>query len=310
MSANDRTPDALKSGVIGFYTKPVSMLELEHAFSRIEDLSERPVKQLLLVEDDPNQLKSIEALLEGGDIKISTATTAAKAQELIEANSYDCVVLDIGLPDTSGLKLLEKLRSGSDTEFVPIIVYSGRELEPKERAQLDQYAQSIIIKNIKSPERLLDDTTLFLHRVEDNLPSEQRQTIRMLHDSEKVFVGKKVLLVDDDMRNIFSLSAVLQEKEIKVITAVNGQESLDQLEAEPDVALVLMDIMMPEMDGYEAMRHIRAQKRFRKLPVIALTAKAMKGDRAQCIEAGASDYLAKPVDTEKLLSMMRVWLYQ
>lgn len=310
MSGNDRSVDALKGGAIGFYTKPVTMVQLNQAFSRIEDLSERPVKQLLVVEDDPNQLKSIEALLEGSDVEISTATTGAEAESRIEANNYDCIVLDIGLPDTNGLNLLESLRSKPDAEQVPIVVYSGRELEPKERAKVDHYAQSVIVKNARSPERLLDDTTLFLHRVEDNLPDEQRETIRMLHDSETVFIGKKILLVDDDMRNIFSLSAVLQEKGVEVLTAANGQESLDQLAAEPDVSLVLMDIMMPEMDGYEAMRRIRAQERFKNLPIIALTAKAMKGDRAQCIEAGASDYLAKPVDTEKLLSMMRVWLYQ
>jgi len=310
MSANDRTMDAMKGGAIGFYTKPVSMDDLEKAFSRIENIYSRSVKSLLLVEDDKNQLKSMQELLCGNDVEITTATSGLEAQQLIESNKFDCIVLDIGLPDMSGLKLLESLRAIPEADQIPVVVHSGRELESKERADLEHYAQSVIIKSAKSPERLLDDTTLFLHRVEDNLPQEQRQTIRMLHDSEALFVGSKVLLVDDDMRNIFSLSAVLQEKNVEVFTAANGKEALEQLEAEPNIALVLMDIMMPVMDGYEAMRQIRYQKRFKSLPIIALTAKAMKGDRAQCIEAGASDYLAKPVDTEKLLSMMRVWLYQ
>ncbi len=216
----------------------------------------------------------------------------------------------VGLPDMSGLNLLEALRAQPEAEQIPVVVYTGKELEPKERAQLDHYAQSVIIKDARSPERLLDDTTLFLHRVEEDLPEAQRRTIRMLHDVETLFAGRKVLLVDDDMRNIFSLSAVLQEKSVEVFTAANGREALEQLQAEPDIALVLMDIMMPEMDGYEAMRRIREQPRFAELSIIALTAKAMKGDRALCIEAGANDYLAKPVDTEKLLSMMRVWLYR
>lgn len=310
MSASDRSMDAMKGGAIGFYTKPVSIDDLEQSFSRIEELNQRAVKQLLLVEDDAIHLKSMKELLDGDDIEIKTADTGEEAEKLIAKHTFDCIVLDIGLPDMSGLKLLESMRARKENDQIPVVVHSGRELDPKERSELDKYAQSVIIKNARSPERLLDDTTLFLHRVEDQLPEQQRRTIRMLHDSEALFVGRKVLLVDDDMRNIFSLSAVLQEKEMDVYTAANGQEALDSLAEQPDISLVLMDIMMPEMDGYEAMRRIRAQEQFQSLPIIALTAKAMKGDRSQCIKAGANDYLAKPVDTEKLLSMMRVWLYQ
>jgi tubulin-specific chaperone A len=183
-------------------------------------------------------------------------------------------------------------------------------LTPEERAMLDKYAERVMVKDVCSPERLLDETALFLHRVENDLPEEKQRVIRMLHDREAIFDGRKVLIVDDDMRNVFALTSVMEEKGLKLLVASNGQECLDMLEESPDIHLVLMDIMMPVMDGYEAMRRIRKQKRFSNLPIITLTAKAMKGDRAACIEAGASDYLAKPVDTEKLLSMLRVWLYQ
>ncbi|MBF0380299.1 MAG: response regulator [Magnetococcales bacterium] len=310
MSSNDSSLDAMKRGAIGFLTKPVSMGEMELAFSRIEDMIDRPVKRLLLVEDDPVQLKSLCELIGNGDVQTVVAESGKKAEQLLAKELFDCIVLDIGLPDMDGLDLLEKLRTRDGKRGIPVVVYTGKELEPQERATLDHYAQSIIIKDVRSPERLLDDTALFLHRVESELPEEQRRIIRMLHDADSLFAGRKILVVDDDMRNTFSLSAILQEKEMEVLTAGNGEEALEQLESDPDVAIVLMDIMMPGMDGYEATRKIREQQCFADLPVIALTAKAMKGDRALCIEAGANDYLAKPVDTDKLLSMMRVWLYR
>ncbi|MBF0189351.1 MAG: response regulator, partial [Magnetococcales bacterium] len=313
MSAQDTMLDAMKSGAIGFLTKPVSMGQMQAAFDRILHVIDRPVKQLLLIEDDPVQVESLRQLIGNGDVETVIAQTGSDALEVLARQSFDCIVLDLGLPDMNGLELLESLRTQQEIRQVPVVIYTGRELEPDERAALDQYAQSIIIKNARSPERLLDDTALFLHRVESDLPAQQRQTIRMLHDPEAVFDGRTALLVDDDMRNIFSLSAVLQEKRMQVMTASNGREALEQLDqlAEDDsVDIILMDIMMPEMDGYEAMRQIRARERFGELPIIALTAKAMKGDRATCIKAGASDYLAKPVNTEKLLSMMRVWMYR
>ena len=310
ISASDSSLSAMKNGAIGFLTKPVSMADMEQAFGRIENIIDRPVKRLLLVEDNAIQRQSMRELIGNGDVETITATSGSDAQQLLSDSPFDCIVLDLGLPDISGVELLEVIRTRDDLQQIPVVVYTGKELEPRERATLDRYAQSIIIKDARSPERLLDDTTLFLHRVESNLPEERRRMIRMLHDSESVFAQRKVLLADDDMRNVFALSAVLQGKNMQVLVAKSGAEALEKLESDPDIAIVLMDIMMPEMDGYEATRKIREQARFSQLPIIALTAKAMKGDRSQCIEAGASDYLAKPVDTKKLLSMMRVWLYR
>ncbi len=310
MSAMDESLDAMKNGAVGFLTKPISMEAMGAAFGRIENIIDRPAKRLLLVEDDPLQLESMRSLIGNGDVETVTAESGKKAAELLADGGFDCIVLDLGLPDMDGLELLENIRLKPDLRQIPVVVYTGKELEPKERAALDHYAQSIIVKDARSPERLLDDTTLFLHRIESNLPEKQRKTIRMLHDSEAVFDGRKVLLVDDDMRNTFSLSALLHEKKMQVLVADTGVEALNMLESNPDTAIVLMDIMMPEMDGYEATRKIREQERFANLPIRALTAKAMKGDRAQCIAAGANDYLTKPVNNEKLLSMMRVWLYQ
>jgi len=209
----------------------------------------------------------------------------------------------------SGMELLEKIRNDEDIMRVPIIVYTGRDLTKEEKMTLDEYAEKVIIKGAKSPEKLLDETTLFLHRVEADLPEQQRQMLRMIHDKESILKDKNVLLADDDMRNVFAISNTLEEKGMNVLVAKNGKEALECLDSRPDVDLVLMDIMMPEMDGYEAIREIRKKDNLKKLPIIALTAKAMKGDRSKCIEAGANDYLAKPVDTEKLFSMLRVWLY-
>ena len=219
------------------------------------------------------------------------------------------MILDLGLPDMSGMELLEKIRNDESIKRVPIIVYTGRDLTKEEKMTLDEYAEKVIIKGAKSPEKLLDETTLFLHRVEADLPEHQRQMLQMIHDKESILKDKEVLLADDDMRNVFAISNTLEEKGMKVLVAKNGKEALECLETKPDVDLVLMDIMMPEMDGYEAIREIRKKDNLKSLPIIALTAKAMKGDRSKCIEAGANDYLAKPVDTEKLFSMLRVWLY-
>jgi CheY-like chemotaxis protein/HAMP domain-containing protein len=310
MSASDKTPEAMRSGAVGFLAKPASPEDLGQLFARMEQVLERSVKRLLLIEDDPVQLNSIRELIANDDVEIVTAASAAEAAQSLAEQSVDCIVLDLGLPDRSGLEFLEEMRGHDSLSQVPVIVYTGRELEPEERAALDRYAQSIIIKNVRSLDRLLDDTALFLHRVESQLPPQGRQMLHMLHDRESLFDGRKVLLVDDDMRNVFALSAVLQEKNMQVLVAKNGLEALERLQSHGDTAIVLMDIMMPEMDGYEATRRIRQQEAFRNLPVIALTAKAMKGDRSLCIEAGASDYLTKPVDSAKLLSLMRVWLYR
>ncbi|MFV0350349.1 MAG: response regulator [Halodesulfovibrio sp.] len=309
MSAADSSLDAMRMGAIGYLTKPVSMEKIEEAFSKLEHVISKPVSKLLLVEDDPIQRKSIQELIGNGDVHTTAVSTGAEAFRELENGGYDCMILDLGLEDMSGFDLLEQIRQSETSVRVPVIIYTGRDLTREEEKQLNRYAETIIIKGVKSPERLLDESALFLHRVEANLPEEKRRMLKQVHDKEAVLTSKTVLLVDDDMRNVFALSSLLEEKQMQVIIARNGQECLDKLNEGLRPNAVLMDIMMPVMDGYEAMREIRKQRAFAKLPIIALTAKAMKGDRSKCIEAGASDYLAKPVDTEKLLSMLRVWLY-
>ncbi len=220
------------------------------------------------------------------------------------------MVLDLELSNMSGVELLDKIRNNEDISHLPIIVYTGSELTEQQRKTVSKYTDSTIIRGAGSQQKLLDDTTLFLHRVETNLSEEQQKMIRMIHDKEAILAGKKVLVVDDDMRNVFSLKKVLEDKGMEVLVGKNGKEGLKRLNDNPEINLVLMDIMMPEMDGYEAMEEIRKQERFKDLPIIALTAKAMKGDRAKCIEAGASDYMTKPVDTDRLFSVLRVWLYK
>jgi CheY-like chemotaxis protein len=219
-------------------------------------------------------------------------------------------VLDLRLPDMSGFEVLECIRDDSDLANVPVVVFTGRELSPEEDAQLHTMARSVVVKGVESPERLLDETALFLHRVVSDLPGEKQRMLEKLHSSDEPLVGQKVLLVDDDARNIFALSSVLERRGMEVLTATTGSEAIEMLESTPGVAIVLMDIMMPEMDGYQTMEVIRRNSAFRRLPIIALTAKAMKGDREKCLEAGASDYLAKPVNTEQLLSALRIWLHR
>jgi tubulin-specific chaperone A len=220
------------------------------------------------------------------------------------------MILDLGLADMSGFDLLASMRDDDRMQDIPIIIYTGKELTEKEDAELRKYAESIIVKGVRSPERLLDETTLFLHRVQRDLPDEKRRMLQLMAKADTELNGRKILLVDDDMRNVFALSNVLELRGVRVVIGRNGADGLAKLDQHPDVDLVLMDIMMPEMDGYEAMRRIRQDARFAKLPIIALTAKAMKGDRAKCLEAGASDYLTKPVDTDRLLSLLRVWLHR
>jgi tubulin-specific chaperone A len=309
ISATDKSIEAMKMGAIGFLTKPVSMEGLNDVYAAIEEVVSKPVKDLLVVEDDEAQQKAIVELIANGDVKVTAVATGQEAYEQLASGHFDCVILDLGLPDMSGEDLLTKLRSNDDIPYVPIIIYTGRELSAEEKTVLDEYSKKILVKGVQSPETLLDETNLFLHRVQANLPEKQRRMLEMIHDKESIMRDKKILLADDDMRNVFALTSVLEEKGVVVLVAKNGNEALECLDKNPDIALVLMDIMMPEMDGYETTRKIRKKKKFKNLPVIALTAKAMKGDRAKCVEAGANDYLAKPVDTDKLLSMLRVWLY-
>ena len=310
ISAADNTLETMRMGAIGYLTKPVSSEGLDQVFGKIEDLLANPVKKLLIVEDDATLRKSIIELIGNSDVVTTDVESGSDALALLEKETFDCMILDLGLKDMSGFDLLAKIRNDPRISKLPIVIYTARELSRQEDAELQKYAESIIIKGARSPERLLAETTLFLHRVEANLPEEKRRMLRMVHDKGALFKDKKILVVDDDMRNVFALSSVLEDKGLDIIGARNGREALEQLDKQPDIDLVLMDIMMPEMDGYQAMAAIRQQARFRTLPIIALTAKAMKGDRSKCIEAGANDYLAKPFDTDRLLSLLRVWLHK
>lgn len=309
ISVSDRPMDALRMGAVGFLTKPVSVETLEAVFQRIENVTTRPVKRLLVVEDDPVQKESILALVADGDVAAEAAETAEAAYDQLSAEAFDCVILDLGLAGASGFELLERIRGTRGMSRIPVIIYTGRELTRDEEDRLQRYADSIIIKGARSPERLLEETTLFLHRVAADLPADKREVVDPPAERDRAFQGKTILIVDDDMRNVFALASVLEAEGLRLVEARDGREGLERLAAHPEIDLVLMDIMMPEMDGYDAMRAIREREEYRNMPIIALTAKAMKGDKAKCIEAGANDYLAKPVDTDKLLSMLRVWLF-
>ncbi|GFO56907.1 hypothetical protein GMSM_39140 [Geomonas sp. Red276] len=309
LSCLEERQKALAMGAIGFVTKPVTSEQLDQVLGAVEEAVDRTVGKLLIVEDDEREAAALVTLLEQRDVAITVADSGARAIGLLTAEPVDCVVLDLGLADMSGFDLLEHIRTMEESRRVPVIIHTGQELSREDAHRLQQYAESIIIKGAKSPERLLNEVTLFLHVMESRLPPDKQRMIRTALDNESLLVGKKVLLVDDDMRNVFSLSSVLTERGMRVVEAENGKVALERLEENTDVNVVLMDIMMPEMDGYEATRRIRQDPRFGRLPIIALTAKAMKGDREACLKAGASDYITKPVDLDRLLSLLRVWLY-
>jgi HAMP domain-containing protein/CheY-like chemotaxis protein/signal transduction histidine kinase len=300
----------LARGAFSFITKPTSTEGLEKALTRIKEYSSSRRKRLLVVEDNPAEQFTIQELLGYDDIDVKVVGTGSDALDTITTEPFDCVVLDLRLPDMSGFDVLERLRSIPSASDLPVIVFTGKELSPEEDAQLHTLARSVVVKGVESPERLLDETALFLHRVVADLPIEKQKMLDRLHRSDDALVGRKVLVVDDDVRNIFALSSVLERRGMTVLTAGTGREAIATLESTPDIAIVLMDIMMPEMDGYETMQVIRQNSSFRRLPIIALTAKAMKGDREKCLEAGASEYLAKPVNTEQLLSALRMWLHR
>src|SRR5256714_1356150 len=279
------------------------------ALSRIKDFAKPRRKRLLVVEDNKAEQMSISELLGHDDIEIVNTATGAEALSTLRKQQCDCVVLDLRLPDMSGFEVLEQMRSDATLADVPVVVFTGRELSAEEDARIHTMARSIVVKGVESPERLLDETALFLHRVITNLPSDKQRMLDRLNSSDEDLIGRTVLLVDDDSRNIFALSSVLERRGMRVLTATTGSEAIELVESTPDLAIVLMDIMMPEMDGYQTIEKIRATPAYRRLPIVALTAKAMKGDREKCLEAGASDYLAKPVNTEKLLSPPRRWLH-
>jgi CheY-like chemotaxis protein/signal transduction histidine kinase/HAMP domain-containing protein len=300
----------LARGAFAYVGKPTTADGLNVALSRIKAFATPRRKRLLVVDDNPDELQSITALLAHDDIDITTAGTGTAALVALREQAYDCCVLDLRLPDMSGFEVLEKVRDDVPLRDLPIIVFTGKELTAEEDARLRMLARSVVVKGVESPDRLLDETALFLHRVVADLPEAKRKTLERLHGSDEDLIGKKVLVVDDDVRNIFALSSVLERRGMDVLTATTGREAIATLEATPEVAIVLMDIMMPEMDGYETMREIRHDPAHRRLPIIALTAKAMMGDREKCLQAGASDYLAKPVNTEQLISALRMWLHR
>ena len=300
----------LSRGAFAFETKPTTSEELGTVLTRIKAFAMPRRKRLLIVEDNPAEQLSIRELLGYADIDVSVADTGTQALSMMNEQPFDCVVLDLRLPDMPGFEVLERVRDTPALTDLPVVVFTGKELSSEEDARLHMLARSVVVKGVESPERLLDETALFLHRVVADLPVEKQKMLERLHRSDDALVGKKVLVVDDDVRNIFALSSVLERRGMMVLTAGTGNEAITILESTPDLAIVLMDIMMPGMDGYETMQVIRQNHSLRRLPIIALTAKAMKGDRERCLEAGASEYLAKPVNTEQLLSALRMWLHR
>ena len=301
---------ALARGAFSFVNKPTTTEGVSAALSQIKEYAKPRRKRLLIVEDNAAEQMSIRELLDHDDIEIVTTDTGAGALSTLRENPCDCVVLDLRLPDMTGFEVLDTIRSDDSLSNVPVVVFTGRELSVEEDAELHTMARSIVVKGVESPERLLDETSLFLHRVITELPIEKQRMLEKLNSSDEDLIGRTALLVDDDARNIFALSSVLERRGMKVLTATTGSEAVALVESNPEIAIVLMDIMMPQMDGYQTIGVIRENPEFRRLPIIALTAKAMKGDREKCLEAGASDYLAKPVNTEQLLLAIRMWLHR
>jgi hypothetical protein len=300
----------LARGAFGFMTKPTTSEGLDKALAGLKEFAKPRRKRLLVVDDDENERISVSELLGHDDIDIMTAENGTDALRSLRQDSPDCVVLDLRLPDMSGFEVLERIRDDASIGDVPVVVFTGRELSPEEDARLHTMARSVVVKGVESPERLLDETALFLHRVVTDMPPAKQKMLDMLHSSDEDLIGRTVLLVDDDARNIFALSSVLERRGMNVLTATNGNDAIAIIQSNGDIAIVLMDIMMPGIDGYETMQAVRSDPAFRRLPIVALTAKAMKGDREKCLEAGASDYLAKPVNTEQLLTALRMWLHR
>jgi CheY-like chemotaxis protein len=309
MSALRERERALRQGAISYINKPVNRDMLQEEFKRIQKFLMGGKRSLLVVEDDMAQRESIVSLIGDSDVRIVTVETGAAAMEALAQQHFDCMVLDLTLPDISGFDLLDQIGKLPAVRDLPIVIYTAAELSRKEVTKLKRYAKTIVVKDARSPERLLDETALFLHRSQASLPEVQRKMLEEIHALDSGLAGRKVLIVDDDLRNIFALSSLLERQQMQVLFAENGRDGIEVLEKDPSIEIVLMDIMMPEMDGYDTMRAIRRIPKFKSLPIITLTAKAMKGDRDKCIAAGASDYITKPVDVAQLLSMMRVWLH-
>ncbi|OQW91149.1 MAG: histidine kinase, partial [Beggiatoa sp. IS2] len=310
ISASDRSKEAKEMGAIGFLLKPVGLTELGEAFKKIAQFLTNEVKNLLIVSEETQRQQAIVKCVDNEDVKITLATTQAEILGHLQQTTFDCIVLDLNLGEDFITEFFERLKISENCCKVPIVAYIDRELTLPEQVLLQQCAENLTIKTAKSLDYLLDEVTLFLHQLETRLPQEKQKILHRIHDKEAVLAGKKILIVDDDTRNTFALTTLLEERGMVVISKPNGKKALEFLAKQSQIDMILMDVMMPEMDGYETIRMIRAKEGIRKLPIIALTAKAMKGDKIKCIEAGASDYLAKPVDIQKLLSLMRVWLYK
>ncbi len=310
MTVEEGQKRSLQQGAIAYLQKPITSEALFHALRDIKAFVERKVKNLLVIEDNELQRRTIAELIGNGDVAITAVGTATEALGALNTTHFDCLVLDLGLPDMNGFDLIEQIKQQPNLNYLPIIIYTGKELTYQEETELRRISDTIIVKDARSPERLLDETSLFLHRLQSNLPIDQQLLLEQLRQSDPVLAGKKVLIVDDDIRNIFALTSLLEPYEMEILYAENGRDGITMLRNNSDINVVLMDVMMPGMDGYETMQVIRALDEFKNIPMIALTAKAMKGDREKCISAGASDYITKPVDTEQLLSLLRVWLYR
>ena len=308
ISVSDKSQKALSMGAIGYLRKPVDTEGLNQVFRKIENALDKMLKKLLLVVKEDSERNKIINLVTAEDVEIKAVDSGKKALKLLQTENFDCMVIDLAIKDIPVQKIVKQVREDNNIPYIPVLVFSKNNVSRKEESDLSKYTESIIHKSEKYLNRLNDEITLFLHHTENDLPQEKLNLIKMKSDQDMNFKDKKILIIDDDMRNVFALSNILEEKGMKIIAGKNGVEGLEQLKKNNDVNLVLMDIMMPEMDGYEAMKRIRVQKKYKKLPIIALTAKAMKGDRSKCINAGANDYMSKPVDPEKLLALLHVWL--
>ena len=310
LSVEEERQHGLAHGAFSYLVKPATTEDLEQALDRIKTYVTPHRKRLLVIEDNDIERESIVELLTHDDIEVAAVDTGAKALDVLGRETFDCCVVDLRLPDMTGFELLERMQSDEVLRTLPVVVFTGKELSDEEEKRLKVVAKSVVVKDVQSPERLFDETALFLHRVVADLPDAKRELLERLHGSNSVLRGRKVLVVDDDARNIFALTTLLENQEMEVLSATNGRQAIELIRNTPDLSVVLMDIMMPDMDGYETMREIRKHPEFRTLPILALTAKAMKGDREKCLQAGASDYIAKPVNTDQLLSLLRVWLYR
>jgi CheY-like chemotaxis protein len=308
VSGSDHAAAAMDLGAVGYARKPVTREQLVEAFAGLERRLARTVRHVLVVEDDAVEQESICRLLGDREVECRSVGTVADALAALRSATVDCVVMDLALPDGSGFDLLDRMAEDHRAPFPPVIVYTGRALTREEEQRLRRHSRSIIVKGARSPERLLDEVSLFLHRVEADLTPDRRSMLRDARSREAAFENRRILVVEDDVRNVFALASILEPRGAAVDIARNGREALERLDRDPPVDLVLMDIMMPEMDGYEAMRLIRARPALAKLPIIALTARAARDDRERCLSAGASDYIAKPLDVDRLLSLLRVWM--